>query len=627
MVDLDGDRITPLWGEDTVLDEQLRRLPYAPTAPVESACGESSHLCLGHRRLSIVDLSSAGHQPMCDGSGRYWIIYNGEIYNYREIARELKASGHTFNDHSDTAVLLHAYMAWGEDCLSRLNGMFAFAIYDHRRREVFLARDRIGIKPLYYTIQNDQFIFGSDIKTLLASGLYSPRINWEGLWCNLTLSTAPRPLTVFQDVYALPQAHWMKIRLDDGRIVKQRYWEIPIGTQDRGMREEEAVEWLEQELKRSIRYRLIADVEVGTFMSGGIDSTTVSAIASELQPGIKAFTLAFEDLPEFDELQQAEATARMHRMEHIVKIIRAEEVIAHLEEMVLGYEEPFRSLSPNYMIARLVAEHGIKVVLNGLGGDELFAGYPWFRWVTPWNRLRRMAFFLRLLPNHLHPRLEKLKALIGASTIEAFYLAAHGSFEDAEKRRLFQNSGELCTLSTFSRCYQPSGKRFADLIEAISYYDLMSYIGNHHVYRIDQFTMAFSIEGRLPYLDHHLVELAFRIPSRYKIRNGEQKYVLRKVARKYIAPGCLTMQKKGFRLPIQHWMQTEFRELVEDSLARLKRRNIFNNAEIDRLYRYYRKYDGPRNQTYKKIWQLVMLELWFQKIMDASLAPTTQPIA
>jgi asparagine synthase (glutamine-hydrolysing) len=606
LVDLAAQKIQPYYGNDTAVEAaHSRRVP--PEPHIKSAYGTQSHIAFGHRRLNIIDLSFDGHQPMASPDGTCWLIFNGEIYNYKEIRRQLKQCGHSFISQSDTEVVLAAYLEWGMKGLQRMNGMFAFAIYDQRESAVYLVRDRIGIKPLYYTRQKDNLIFASDIKTIISSGLYTPAMDLEGLWHNLSFSITPRPMTLFSDVYALPQAHWMRIDLKSFNVSQHRYWQVPIGTQDHGMSEADAVEQLQQHLTRSIQYRLTADVEVGTFMSGGIDSTTISAIASGLHPGINAFTLAFsKEVPEYDETDQAVETALMHPMNHILEKVDPVLLLADINDMVISYEEPIATLAPNHLISRCVSRHGIVVVLNGLGGDELFAGYDHYLAVRDWKWKRAAAMFFPSSMPH-HHRYRRLK------TIGQYYADWFSNFREHDKKRLFPNGVEFDSLTHLDRLYEPVHGRFSDNIEALSYYDLLSYIGNHHVYRLDQFTMRFSLEGRFPFLDHELVEFAFRIPNRYKINQKVQKLVLRKVAEKFIAPSCLSMPKRGFGLPVGRWMKEQLGTLTEISLEQLKDRGIFNADEIDRLYTEFQQ-GSPL--LYKKVWHLVMIELWHQYFID-----------
>jgi len=608
MVRLDKMELQSFIGNDT--PKQSKEFKSKNQKHIKEAYTTKFNLAFGHRRLKILDLTFRGHQPMSSSDGRHWILFNGEVYNYKEIKKELGRFGHTFISNTDTEVVLHAYKEWGEDCLKRFNGMFAIVIYDHYQQEIFLARDRIGIKPLYYIHEGGLFIFASDIKTIIASGFYKPEVNWEGLWHNLSFFITPRPMTIFKNVYSIPQAHWLKIHIPTNRFILQQYWHIPINSQKKNITEQEALEQLDGHLKRSIQYRLEADVKVGTFMSGGIDSTTISAIASTLHPGINAFTLAFDQfVPEYAELDQAIATARMHPMNHIVDIVKPQNILADINDMVLGYEEPFCSLAPNYLISKYIAKYGIVVVLNGLGGDELFAGYSHYRNVNNWKWKKFIALFLPQGFHHAY-RYRQLKS------IDNYYVYQYSIFLEQDKKKLFLKDYGFDSLNILKKMYPPPSSDFSDDIEALSYYDLMSYIGNHHVYRIDQFTMRFSLEGRFPFLDHQLIEWSFQIPSHFKIKKNHpqfQKYILRTLAKKYIAPKCLKMPKRGFGLPVGRWMKKELKEFTENSLKNLKKREIFNNNEIDNLYHIF-KQNPP--QLYKKIWHLVMTELWFQLFID-----------
>ena len=606
LADLDEDTINHYFGDDTPDKSALAQ----NNGHINEASEFPSQVAFGHRRLSIVDLSASGHQPMGSSDGNYWMIFNGEIYNYKEIAKELEGLGHHLVSGSDTEVLLKSYLQWGDKCLEKFNGMFAFAILDKEKKQIFIARDRMGIKPFFYTIKNNHFIFASDIKTIIASGLYNPDVNWEGLWHNLSFPACPQPLTTFKDVVALEAGHHMRINLNDGQFTKQKYWDIPIGTQDLTMSESDAVDLLESEMTRSIKYRLIADVEVGTFMSGGFDSTTISAIASKLHTGIKAFTLGFEDIESVDELPQAKETAAMHNMEHIIRTVKSSDIYNNIDEMVLGFEEPFYSLSPDYILTEFVKENNIKVILNGAGGDELFAGYPLYKFTKYWKQARVFSPLLKMIPNGLGPNVDLVKGMGRSDTPDKYFSEYYSMMMEFEKKQFFNPEFDIDSTSIMNKLYNQADLQFTDDIEALNYYDLKLYLTSHLLYRIDQFTMRHSIEGRVPLVDHNLVEAAFRIPSKYKMQNGIQKYVLRKVAEKYIAPSCFGMKKKGFTVPVSHWINNELSELTKNSIESLKKREIFNDQKIDLLYKRF------RYKKQKKLWQLVMLELWMQKFID-----------
>lgn len=607
-----GGQVDTFFGNDSApLPPGSDAPPGFPTRHVDTA--GAGFLALGHRRLSIIDLSQHGHQPMCTRDGRYWVVFNGEIYNYREIAAELRREGVRLLGHSDTEVLINAYALWGPRCLDRFNGMFALAIWDNANRQLFCARDRIGIKPFYYCLCGDLFVFASDIKTLAASGLYQPEPDPEGLYLAMSYGIAPRPKTAFRGVRSLPQSHWMMID-ESGNTQTGRYWSVPVGSQDLKMTKADATELLEEQLTASIRRRLIADVPVGTFMSGGIDSTTISAIASTVHPGIEAFTLAFEETaPELDEVPQAMATARMYDMKHVIHRVSAATALERLDQWVEGYEEPYYGFAANFVISEVVAEHGVKVILNGLGGDELFAGYSWYRNVDYWRLARRWRAILRPISPLLHGRWRLLADVSRIRSADRLHSFLYRRNSDEELRGLFAGGAAQGFDSIESvRDLYASDVEFGDDLEALSFMDLMNYIGNHHVHRIDQFTMAHSIEGRFPFLDHELVEAAFRIPSNLKRDGGIQKLVLREVAKKYIAPECLEMTKKGFSMPVRQWLGGPLREVVDKSLAALAERDAINALAVRQWHDKYRQ--GRLDAT--KLWHLVALELWYEKFID-----------
>jgi asparagine synthase (glutamine-hydrolysing) len=600
------------YGDETPVQVRTR---FPKIRHVSAGLDEPAVLVMGHRRLSILDLSPAGHQPMSYADGRYWLIFNGEIYNFRRIRTELAGLGHKFRSDTDSEVILAAYSEWRESCLDRFNGDFAFALWDNRERSLFCARDRIGIKPFYYILHDGQFIFGSDIKTLIASGLYRPEPDPQGLYLAMAFGIAPRPITAFKGVRALEQAHWMRLHLD-GRIEKRRYWQIPLCTQNEKMTETEAVELLSEQLTQAVRRRLVADVPVGTFMSGGIDSTTVSAMAAQLHPGIKAFTLGYQkDAPDMDEVSQARATARMYPMQHIVERADPARALQDLPAMIQGYEEPFYSIGPNFVLSKFVSQNNVKVVLNGLGGDELFAGYGYYRFCNL-PRIPKLDSIARHLESLSNRKIARALRMLSARTSDERHSLLFCQETDAQLRRLlvsaFQPAGD--TPSLLNALYA-DGMEFADGLEAFSYMDMMNYIGNHHVHRIDQFTMAFSIEGRFPFLDHKVVEAAYQIPSRLKFRKGEQKVVLRRVAERYIAAECLSMKKKGFSLPLRQWMNGPLKPIVDSCLIKLQERPEVQRATISEWRTQYA--EGRLPST--RIWHLVALELWFEQFIDSRL--------
>ena len=599
-------------GHDTPSGVRSR---FGDSTYISAAMDQATVFAMGHRRLSILDVSPAGHQPMCDPSGRYWIVFNGEIYNFKLLREELERLGFQFITSSDTEVVLAAYVCWREGCLNRFNGDFSLAIWDNEQRALFCARDRVGIKPFYYSLNKGRFLFASDIKTLIASGLYRPEPDSQGLYLAMAFGMAPRPITAFKGIQSLEQAHWMRIHAD-GRLEKERYWHIPVGTQDRFMTEGDAISQLEEQLQRAVARRLVADVPVGTFMSGGVDSTTVSAIAARQRPGIKAFTLGYQnDAPEMDEVPHAEATGRMHPMQHVVERVDPDQSLRDLPAWIRGYEEPFQSLAANHVISKLAAENQVKVVLNGLGGDELFAGYGYYRF----SRMPQLKWLHPLLGNAdwmPNRRLRTAFSVLGAKTPDRLHTLLFRQWTDRELRSLLSPAlhTPMETPDLLHHLYA-EGVDFGDTMEALSYMDMMNYIGNHHVHRIDQFTMAHSIEGRFPFLDHELIELAYRIPSQLKIHHNVQKYVVRRVAEPHIARECLSMKKKGFGLPMRQWMLGPLKPLVNTSLERLRERPEVQGDTINRYHDAYQQ--GSFSPD--RIWHLVALELWFEQFIDPNI--------
>jgi asparagine synthase (glutamine-hydrolysing) len=587
--------------------------PYFPSQEFIGNVPAAAFLALGHRRLSILDLSPAGHQPMCTEDQRYWMVYNGEIYNYREIRDTMKKGGEKFNTNTDTEVFLKAFRKWGLECVTWFNGMWAAAIWDNQEKLLYCTRDRIGIKPFYY-FNNDQYlIFASDIKTLIASGLYSPEPDWEGVYHAMSFYCAPRPLTCFRDVRALEQAHWLIVS-PDGEVKKQRFWQLPVGQIDYRKSERQWLEELEEAVRLAVRRRLVADVPVGTFMSGGIDSTLMSAIAAQEHPGIKAFTLAYEEsAKEFDELPSARATASRYPLQHIIKKVVPEQCLTNLSEMIRCYEEPYYSIPPNYVISQFVAENQVTVILNGLGPDEMLCGYGWDHWLNLWTKIRPWHRALSLWPEGIR-KIDSLKDLAGLTDISDYYVFNFSIFTERQKQGLFAppQAREWNSYATFKELYGLKSLAFSDNIEALCYMDLINYIGNHHVYRVDQFTMHFSLEGRFPYLDHELVEFCAQMPSPLKKQNGLGKYPLRQVAQKYIDPSCLTMTKKGFGLPLSYWMQSDLKGLVQEKLQSLKSRGIFVDSQLHSLETDLARGKSVHNQ----LWFLVSIELWLETFMN-----------
>ncbi|WP_298879525.1 asparagine synthase (glutamine-hydrolyzing) [uncultured Polaribacter sp.] len=571
---------------------------------IKTANNISFRVGFGFRQLKIIDLSEKSHQPLTDVSNNFWIIFNGELYNYKEIRHELEGLGHQFLSDSDTEVILNAYKEWGKNALDKFNGMFAFAILDTIKNTVFIARDRIGIKPLYFYKNETNFIFGSSVQSIIKSKLYQPEINWESLWQNFRFTTAQRPNTVFQDILALEPAHHLTINLNNNSFKKERYWEIPTQTQDFSLTEKQSKNLIEENLYKAVNYRLISDVNVGSYMSGGIDSSLISVIASKSKPDVKILTLGFENLKGFDEVEYAKETAKLHQLNHIIEHANAKEAYKDIEQAVIAYEEPYHVIAVNLMLAKMAKKNKTTVVLSGLGGDELFGGYDVYKKIALWEKLSKNKKLVSILPN-VHQKIIKGKKIADCNTLGEYYSHYYTNFYDNEIENLFLDK-KYNTNSTLENLYA-SNKNFSDTFEAMSFYNLTSYIGNHQMRALDATTMAHSIEGRFPLLDHNFIEASFKIPTKYKIKDNTQKYLLKEIAKKHLSKKVMEMPKKGLSTPLKSWIETDLKEFVFDTLNQLKNRNIFNTKAIKDIVK-------SNNET--KIWQLVSTEIWLQNFID-----------
>ncbi|MEK9727561.1 MAG: asparagine synthase (glutamine-hydrolyzing), partial [Candidatus Margulisiibacteriota bacterium] len=570
----------------------------------------SSHAFCGafvHTRLSILDLSSFGHQPMSDPSNQFWITYNGEVYNFQEVKDELVSIGWAFKSQSDTEVILKAYIQWGEECVKRFNGMFAFVILDIKAQQLFCARDRIGIKPFYYIHNGVEFLFASDVTTLIATNRYQPKINWDNVMAGYELQGAPRPTTVYQDVFSLDPGHTMTVSLRDIKIEKQMYWDLPIG-ETLSISYDDAKDALDEKLKKAINNTLVSDVEVATLMSGGIDSTTMSVLANMAHPNIKTFTLSFDEiLTTKNELENAKLVASQWNINHQIKVLSSEEMVNDLDDMQLTFEEPIGVLEPHYPMAKCISNQGIKVLLNGLGPDELLGGYSKYRWIDYWKKYRWQRLFSWGLPNQ--GKLSRLKKLLNSESVFDAFCLLHknqSSLRDGVFSRVSKDQNQV------ERMFKVKDSDFSDEIQAASYLDFKLYIGTHHNHTTDRFLMRFGMEGRFPFLDHELVEFCFKLPKSFKYKNKVGKKILRSVAEKYIHPNCLSAKKMGFVVPEKNFMSPVLKDKVHMRLNELSRRNYFKPDMI-----HYIKENMDKSEAHAKdALYLANFELWYKSFIE-----------
>ena len=577
---------------------------------------------LAHRRLSIIDLDT-GHQPMSNEDGTVWITFNGEIYNFQELRRELEAQGHTFRSRSDTETIVHLYEEMGPRCVERLRGMFAFAIWDVNNRRLMLARDRIGIKPLYYKLDDSSLIFASELKALLETGKVDRNINMAALHSYLLRDYVPSPLTILEGVQKLPPAHTFVFENGRGRL--EAYWSIDYASarheyQTQSL--EEYSEQLESLLQESVGLRMISDVPIGVFMSGGVDSSAIAAMMARISNHpIKTFSIGTNNRG-FDELKYAKIVAQHLGTEHHEFIVEPD-AVKILPELIASYDEPFADSSavPTYYVSQMASQH-VKVCLSGDGGDELFAGYSWYqmwnreKWIlnAPWW-LRQSLFgtLHKALPNGMRGK-SHLHTLTRRNRSE-HYASTKMSFPPWDLRNLLSSDLQAAFNSaTYSDNMIVAGKDTdsLDYLSAMQHVDLKTYLPDDILVKVDRASMMHSLEVRVPFLDHKLVEFAAGIPSEYKVRDGEPKYILKKLLSKYVPSEAIYRPKMGFAIPLENWFRGGLGDYAKDILLDKKTqdRGFFNTKHVKRILDQQQTRNRFTKATSTQIWSLLVFELW-----------------
>jgi asparagine synthase (glutamine-hydrolysing) len=583
---------------------------------------------LAMRRLAIIDLKS-GQQPIHNHDRSSWIVFNGEIYNYLELREKLEKLGHTFYTNSDTEAIVHAYDQFGVDCPKHLRGMFVFAIWNERTQELFLARDRVGKKPLLYADVNGQLIFGSEFSALLLHPDVSRDIQPEALDYYLSYMCIPAPLTAYRAIRKLEPGHWLRWR--NGQIERQRYWQ-PDFTKKLDIGEEEAGERTVEILREAVRVRLMSEVPLGAFLSGGIDSSAVVALMSQESSGrVKTFSIGFDE-QDFSELHHARRIAEHVGAEHHEFIVRPDAVEV-LPTLVEHYGEPYADSSavPTYYVAKETRKH-VTVALNGDGGDESFAGYERYIAMGLTEKYRRVPSFLResviketvnLLPTSptKRSRVKSAKRLLEAVSLSRVDRYAHwvSVFNEQTKQPLYSDFFRQQTQAANATGLLEEWFKRANgigVVDAMLLTDQMTYLPNDLLVKVDIATMAVSLEARSPFLDHHVIEFAASLPQNLKLRRLTSKYLLKKVLRKLLPSENLNRRKMGFGVPIGHWfrgkMQPFLREVVLSEKA--LRRGLFKPEAVKQLVELHTR--GERDYSHQ-LWTLLMLELWFNRFIDS----------
>ncbi|MFH1537888.1 MAG: asparagine synthase (glutamine-hydrolyzing) [bacterium] len=595
--------------------------------PDEEGQFHSDGVYLGHRRLRVIDLAQ-GKQPMRDASGRYRVVYNGEIYNYRELRAEIEAAGRSLRTNSDTEVLVEAYSLWGGDCLKKFNGMWAFCIYDEREKTFFLARDRLGIKPLYYYDCADTFIFGSELKTVIANGDVPKRIDPLAVRDFLSCNYIPQPRTIIENVMQVPPGAF--VRVEGGRVELRRYWDIPPAaytTEPEGY----YVERIRELLKRSVKRRLIADVPVGAFLSGGMDSSTLCAVAAaEKGTKLKTFSVGFKS-KRYDETPAARVVAEHLGTDHYEIECEAADVpgllprIAWLSDNLLSDQ----AMLPLYKVSELAKRH-VVVALDGDGGDEVFVGYI----TNSANRMRQKFMMIpRPIRKHLiEPALRKLPASTSKLSfdykvkkfLEGYDFSPQKAhywwrtvFSDDEKRGVVTREF-LERIDTLDG-YGAYGKYFArwsgaPFLEQTYYADLKVWTVDDALMKVDTMTMAHGLETRVPLLDHELVEFMTTVPGDVKFRRGKLKYLMKKVMSDSLPREIIRKKKAGWHIPIAEWFRDELKNYVRETLmdSGIFETGFFKRDAILKIADDH--IEGKCNNSFK-LWGLMLFSHWYEQFM------------
>ncbi|MCO5268912.1 MAG: asparagine synthase (glutamine-hydrolyzing) [Brumimicrobium sp.] len=591
---------------------------------------------LGHRRLSIIDLSEGGTQPM--RWEEFWICFNGEIYNYREIKKELITLGHSFVSSSDTEVILHAYQQWGEACLNKFRGMFAFVIIDNKKKDVFCVRDRVGVKPFYYYFKDGLFLFASELKAFYSHPTFQKRIQKASVELYLQFGNIPAPYTIFEDTFKLQPGHLIHFSFDELKknstdLEQRQYWSVydAYNQPKLDISFSEALLRTEELMKESFQLRMVSDVPVGVFLSGGFDSVAVASILQKAeQRTLKTFTIAVPDSG-LNEAPYAKTIANYLGTEHTEMECSHQEAIGLIDDLPYYYDEPYGDSSaiPTSLVAKVARQH-VTVALSADGGDELFAGYNRYDYLLEYGKLlNRTPKVLRKLMSvameqmeaekipflknkyNFANRYEKLKYLLKDPSPEQMMWSLSSQFNELEMNRLvLQRENSLKT------AYQSTEleKTYYSVLSYMQAIDFQTYLPDDIMTKVDRATMRFSLEGREPFLDHKLVEWAAQLPDNFKYNNGIKKYILRQIVYKHIPKELMDRPKMGFAIPIEKWMREDWRSRIDDYLStdRIKTQGIFNPEEVERLKI---RFMNGKSEYGVKIWYLLMFQMWWERWM------------
>lgn len=598
-------------------------------------------VALGHRRLSILDLSPLGHQPMTSAGGRFVIVFNGEIYNFQQLRAELEKHGHTWRGHSDTEIMLAAFRQWGiTEATKRFNGMFAFAVWDKEDRTLTLGRDRLGEKPLYYGWANDDtFVFASELKAIRALPGFNRAINRDAICAQLRFNYIPDPWCIYEGLHKLPPGSLAVVRHPWEKIRKSQYWDLRQVI-EHGLdhpftgSESEAIDTFEAILKEAVGLRMVADVPLGAFLSGGVDSSLIVAMMQQQSARpVRTFTIGF-DVPEYNEAQFAKEVASYLKTDHTEMYVTGQDALDAIPLMPGLYDEPFSDYSqiPTYLVCKMARQH-VTVALSGDAGDELFGGYEryfvgrnlWdkFAWMPPALKKLTAAAMTALPPGALNSlgnlakpvlpkrlrhvpfgdKLHKLAEVVAAPGMESLYLTLMSHWKRPED--IVIGGHDRDTSITDTREWP----RVSDFTHRMMHLDMETYLPGDILTKVDRAAMGVSLEGRIPLLDTNLIEFAWKVPFSMKVRGGQGKWLMRETLYRHVPKAMIDRPKRGFGVPLEHWLRGELRDWAEDLLSesRLKREGYFHPAPIRQKWQEH--LSGTRNWHFY-LWDILMFQAW-----------------
>jgi asparagine synthase (glutamine-hydrolysing) len=606
--------------------------------PNQSGSYTDDSVSLGHRRLSIIDLSEHGRQPMSNEDGSIWVTYNGEIYNFQELRAQLESRGHTFRSRTDTEIIVHAYEEYGRDCVHRFNGMFAFALWDKRRRELFVARDRLGVKPLYYYYKDDKLVFASEIKAILQVPEIERELNPQALYHYMGYEFVPSPDSIFRYIHKLPPGHYLLYR--KGKLSLSQYWDLRFHGE--GYAPSYYEETMREMLTESVRKRLVSDVPLGVFLSGGLDSSAVVALMSRCGvKSIQTFSLGYSD-PTYSELDYARVVAREFNTEHRELII--DPITPELiEEAIWHLDEPMTDLStiPFYLICKKAREY-VTVCLSGEGGDEVLAGYDRFKAskayryyaiLPEWIRREVVPPLVRMLPDRPQKKgpLNILKRFIEGGLLpeEAAHMRWQYFGIPEHDRRLFSEDIRFAvSMDPFAPLRVHAERcNSTEPLDREIYVDLKFTMPDSVLMKVDKMSMAHALEVRVPFLDYQFVEFCASVPGRLKLNGWTTKAIFRSAMRGLLPPVILGRGKQGYSFPIKNWLRRELKDYTRETLISSPLiREAFNLPYIEQLIQEHQEYRANHNHV---LWALINLAVWHRLFMESQRSPrqsdTCQP--